>query len=188
MSKRVLAVLGILSALLPGCTKPAAEEEDVPISFVFLLRQPRPLKLPEMRAAAERAFGRKFSLNPDAEDQIRPRDPPGSFVIETKQFTLQVPNVAEPYGQPQLAKSGTLLDKAFREHRAWLSVDWDADGAAASPEEAFRTVGKLAAELAGDDCLALFCPRTGQMITYGPDLLPALRGQRPLSAFLAERK
>jgi hypothetical protein len=193
MNTSRLAVVGVAALLVAALVlawtqfrSPAPEEEE-PISFVFLLRQRRALSMSELQAAAERAFGLKFDSDPKATHFVRPTDAPGSFFVAAPRFTLLVLNVPKPYGEARTKQAGPQLEKAFQDHRAWLSVDWVERGDDCNSDEAFRAIGKLAAELAGDDCLALYCPRTRQMITHGPDLLPLLRGDQPLAAFAVER-
>jgi uncharacterized protein YegJ (DUF2314 family) len=47
---------------------------------------------------------------------------------------------------------------------------------------AYRRIGGLLAELAGDDCLAVAAPQTGAITPYAPELLEKLRGDDPLGA------
>jgi len=72
------------------------------------------------------------------------------------------------------------LARAIREHRAWLSVDVLSPREAG--ENAYLVIGKLLAELADEDCLAIVAPALQQMSPWEPALAATLRGTQPLDA------
>jgi uncharacterized protein YegJ (DUF2314 family) len=80
------------------------------------------------------------------------------------------------------------LRKAIEQHRDWFSVDvLFGDEALVRGqnsrllEDAYRSIGRLVAELADESCLALYCPATGEINLYDPALESHLRGDDPLS-------
>ena len=75
------------------------------------------------------------------------------------------------------------LRKAVRDHEAWVSVDLLGECAESELPAVYGTLGKLAAELIDDDCLALFAPATGPLVVYDAEMLDALRGGKPLDLF-----
>jgi uncharacterized protein YegJ (DUF2314 family) len=68
-----------------------------------------------------------------------------------------------------------------REHRAWLSVDLPGakpqDG-----EQVYGDIGKILAELADHDCLAILAPALDLMQAWDPEMEATLRGPQPLDA------
>lgn len=75
------------------------------------------------------------------------------------------------------------LKKVIREHRAWLSVDLLRVGQLPDRTSAYRQISHLAAELADDDCLAVYCPETGHLNLFDSSLIDELRSDNPLDVF-----
>ncbi len=75
------------------------------------------------------------------------------------------------------------LKKVIREHRAWLSVDLLRVGKLPDRTTAYRQISHLVAELAGDDCLAVFCPESGHLNMFDLSLVDELRSENPLEVF-----
>src|SRR5262249_17244391 len=75
------------------------------------------------------------------------------------------------------------LRKAVRDHSAWLSVDLLGECSEDQLPDVYRTIGKLAAALTDDDCLALFAPATSQLVVFDPPMRDQLRGDDPLVLF-----
>jgi uncharacterized protein YegJ (DUF2314 family) len=158
------------------------------ISFVFLLRARRTMNLAHVRSAAEAAFGRSIGEGDvDAAYAVIPTERPGCFVVKTPEVILGLGSVDGTYVEDIGEAAERLRDfrckKAIQEHRAWLAVDQIGDPPAGGAAVSYACIGKLLAELASDDCLALYCPETAQMNSYAPDLLPLLWGPNPLAAF-----
>jgi uncharacterized protein YegJ (DUF2314 family) len=160
------------------------------ISLVFLLRAQRAMNLAQVRSAAERAFGQSIE-DEDPEYAVIPTDRPGCFIVKTPEVVLGLGSMDGPYVDDVGAAAEALRDfrckKAMQEHRAWLAVDQIGERPAGGNAVSYAYIGKLMAELAGDDCLALYCTETGQMNSYAADLLPLLRGPNPLSALEQSR-
>jgi len=75
------------------------------------------------------------------------------------------------------------LQKVIKEHQAWLSVDLLHIGQSPDRTEAYRQIARLVAELAGDDCLAVYCPENGHLNLFDSSLIAGLRGENPLEVF-----
>lgn len=76
------------------------------------------------------------------------------------------------------------IRKAILEHKAWLSVDLLGKSSSLEDEQtAYLCIGKLVAELSTEDCMAIFCPQTGQLNIYDPALDEKLRSDKPLEVF-----
>jgi len=169
---------------------PAASDEPFH-SFVWLLRRPRRLDVPKLQVFAQRAFGVRFnSTDPSA--VVLEAEPGRLFVVRCTAGTLGVVTVSEPYVEDIADAADSIRDfelkEAIQRHVAWVSVDLlGEEGALPDEEMAYAAIGKMAAELAADDCLALYSVRTGQLISYADDLLPILRSENPRAAFDLER-
>ncbi|HYE31439.1 MAG TPA: DUF2314 domain-containing protein [Methylomirabilota bacterium] len=117
---------------------------------------------------------------------------PPVFMIHTKDQMFNLNSIPSPYFEEvdELAEAtpDTRLRKVFVDHQAWISVDYlfalgleeDAD---VDEDEIYEKIGKLMAELASDECLALLCPETEQIIPYTPEVAERLREPDPLAVF-----
>jgi uncharacterized protein YegJ (DUF2314 family) len=102
--------------------------------------------------------------------------PPGFFTVHC---------FDEPYfdNSEEVAESLPELraQQAVAQHQAWLSVDliqWMDEGEDA--EEAYRLIGRLLAELADENCLAVIDPVEGRIFVYDPETERKLRSENPL--------
>jgi uncharacterized protein YegJ (DUF2314 family) len=166
---------------------PKHPEKDRLIALVLFLRDSRVLDTASIAALAGDALGGRFSSDRrDATDRyVAGRDP--SFVVKHGDHFFLINNFARPYTEDPAEAADEIgelrLRKAVRDHEAWISVDLLGQCKDADLPEIYRTLGKLAAELIDEECLALFAPATGQLVVYDPDMLDALRGDNPLALF-----
>jgi uncharacterized protein YegJ (DUF2314 family) len=154
-------------------------------SLVLLLSAPRYLDA----ALLSTAVGRAFDVVIDPHDEGCPDFVVGdgdrpTFVVQVQGRFYLVHNFDRPYlddAAEVAASIGELrLSKAIEEHQAWIAVD----ALGCEPgQDAYPALGKLAAELTGDDCLAVFAPATGQVNLYDPCMDDILRGGDPLQVF-----
>lgn len=170
-------------------------------SLVYLLNAPRLVSAPQLAECASRAFGRKFSTDaPDATDFVMsiPSPPmdglrPGqgrTFMLQVDGTILMINNFSIPYINDPEAHAKTIADRrlsrAVASHVAWLSVDGMGNiKTAAERDKVYRLIGLMMAELAGPDCLALFCPELDKCNLYEAGLPEKLRSGRPLDIFLS---
>ncbi len=91
----------------------------------------------------------------------------------------------EPYFEDPEDIAGAVPElraqQAIAQHRAWLSVDlihWMGENQ--DQEEAYRLIGKLLAELADENCLAVLDPVEGRIFVYDPETERKLRSDNPL--------
>jgi len=175
------------------------ESDDPLISIVFLLRAPRPMREAGVRSAAGKAFNVTFDADdPHATTWVVPAPSPAvegldpkdaqSFMVNVPQGAFVVNNFAVPYmAHPDEFAAGISdrrLRGAIAAHRAWVSVDAMGDlPDEASKAEAYRAIGKMLAELAGPDCLAVYCPELERCNEYDEALVKTLRGDDPLAVF-----
>jgi len=161
--------------------------EDEPlVSLVLLLREPRELDAEVLGRSATKALGIELSSrDPDASDFVVGESP--HFIVKAGRCVYGVLNVAEPYvaGHEEFAHEQITelrLREAFKRHRAWLAVDLVHKDETVGLDEVYRQIGKLLAELADDDCLAVYAPQTQQLRVLDAELLAQLRGADPLQA------
>lgn len=163
----------------------AAKEKKL-VSIVFLLKEPRKLDLAKVREAFSEATGRKIGNDADSGDYLV-RFRPSMYRIGVDGRTFGLINAGKPYLDNQQAAAGKIQDlrarKVIAEHKAWLAIDALGDiSDDAARKEAYRTIGKLIASLADEDCLGVFAPETKQLIWYSPAVIEKLKGENPLDA------
>ncbi len=161
------------------------EKSSPPISLVFLLKQPRYLGEAMLQECVRRAFDIDLSnVAPDSTNFIVGGDDLPTRVVQFHGNVLMVNNLPMPYFDDKEAAAADVLDlrlrKAVAEHEAWLSVDVlfpPEDG-----KDPYLAIGKLLAELADEDCLAILAPALGRMASWEPTAEAVLRGPSPLDA------
>lgn len=123
--------------------------------------------------------------DPDATEFVTGVSP--MFIIQRQGKLYLVNNFDRPYVEDVEAEAENIQElrvrKAFQEHRAWLSVDLLGEEPPEKLPEVYRQIGKLVAELADTDCLALYSPATQQMVPYDAALEEELRGPDAMEAF-----
>jgi hypothetical protein len=83
------------------------------------------------------------------------------FVVKVNGMSFAIHTIPVPYTEdPEKASnsfSDAQLRSAIREHRAWVSMDiLDSGGATAA---AYRTLGRVLAEIVDADCVAIYQPK-----------------------------
>lgn len=157
------------------------------ISLVLLLRQPRELDAAGLAAAASRALGTAVSAAEDPEATSFVAGEGSHFFLKLRDTTFMVLNFASPYADEPEREAAKLpelrLAQALAGHTPWLSVDLLAEAPTQEQlEAAYRTIGKLIAELAGEDAVAVYAPQIQRLNTLSPEVLAGLRGPDPLGA------
>lgn len=156
-----------------------------PTSLVFLLREPRYLDKAILCQVVQRAFGVDLSNSgPDSTEFVVSIEGCPTHYVQYKGRIFLLHNFPVPYfsdkdkvanGIPELR-----LRNAVLEHQAWLSVD------ATSPpwatDDPYLSIGKLLAELANEDCLAIIAPAFQAMNVWDPAKVDTLWGDNPLDA------
>ncbi len=177
----VLIVVGVLRGWF------RTKQEKPLISLVLLLHQPRQLDARVLAEAASRALGTKVTACEEASatDFVIGESP--RFMLKVRGQMFLILNVAETYVKDVEATARSFRDgrlgRAVAEHKAWLAVDLLDDAPTTKAvEAAYRVIGKMIAELSGDDCLAIYAPQTKRMNTPAPEVLDGLRGPEPLRA------
>lgn len=165
--------------------KPGRNGESKPlVSLVLLLRQPRELEEAELRQHVERAWGIELSDADDAANFVVGVSP--SFVVKIQDRCFLVNAFPTPYFQDSRRAAERVQDKHLRgaiiDHAAWLSVDLLGQDEADLPE-AYRWIGRLAAELADEQCLAVVSTELERISLWAPELRSRLSGRNPLAVF-----
>ena len=171
------------------------EDQEPPkplTSFVLLLNGPRKLSAAQLAILVTRVWGGTYGCEEDVEkgteggNWVTGKSP--IFLMRSEDAIFMLHNLPSPYSPEtkELARSipDLRLRKAVEEHRAWLAVDLMQPFDPTRPRESFYpAIAKLIAELAGDDCLAVFHPESGRMNAWDESLKEALRGPDPLKNF-----
>lgn len=162
-----------------------------PVAFVWLLEEPRALDEDTVKRVVSRALQIDFPAGPEGDDKLGdfPRFVVGelpSFMVKLDEHMLlvncfPVPYVNDPEGAARKIPEGRLR-QAVGEHRAWVSADLLGDYEGEALAEGLRMIGKVAAELADERCLALVVTHTEGTFVYTPELLEALRSDDPVGS------
>jgi len=172
------------------------EKEQKPmISLVLLLRQPRYLEAAILAQTVSSAWGGDYSSAED-DDENSERFVVGEsplFAVQSPEAFFVVHNFDRPYFDDTAAAAEDMnemrLQRAIEEHSAWMAVDLirlhDEQGV---PESVYPQIARLIAELAGEDCLAILQPETGQINVWDDSLEEKLRGPNPLEEFAIPTK
>lgn len=161
-------------------------------SFVLLLSGPRQVSAAQLAIVVTRAWGGTYGFEEDADkgkdeqNWVVGKSP--IFLIKSPEAMYMVHNFGRPYTSDTEEMARSLSDlrvrKAVEDHRAWLAVDLMHAFDPARPRESFYpSIGRLIAELAGDDCLAVFHPESERINAWDDALKAALRGPDPLEKF-----
>jgi hypothetical protein len=152
------------------------EDEEGPISMVLLLREPRFLKLDQLRTAGETAFGVPFGENKDAPN----------FVMQTilvtlirvGPHTLSSLNFTKPYGEDRQANFLASMKKpaqrqAWAAHTAWTAIDYVKGSP--NPDLAYAVLANLCQALVDVNCVGIWMPHARMMIPAGEPLQQYLK-------------
>lgn len=154
------------------------QEEKAVLSLVWLTGSEKLLSSEELTAKLGQAFGdQDFKLTYAGSTSFLKR---GEWLFQIHQYQ-------EPYFDKKAFDFEQIdelrLRKALQDHAGWIAVDATAWPQDIEPEEGYKTVGKILAELSpGRDCKALYLPAISQFIPFTDDLLGELRSD-PLGAF-----
>jgi uncharacterized protein YegJ (DUF2314 family) len=175
--------------------KKRRQREKPLIALVYLLETPRHLDQKTVATAARNAFGIDFSDDPNALNSIIITPPPPSapngkvqnFLIKMGDEVYLVNSFFGPYMDEPARFAAGIADKRLRmaivSHKAWLSVDALREVREDNKTNAYRRIGKMMAEFASEDCIAIYCPELERCNEYDGTLLEKLRSAEPLALF-----
>lgn len=159
------------------------QNDDRPLrSIVLLLSKPRFPDIPRLEEAVERAWKMKLPKDqPEPREFVAGKPDLPSAVVVAQGKTVLVNYIPVPYfDDPEKLKEdlGELRAREMIEqHKAWLSVDLLGEIPENMTEtDLYRELGKLAAELAGNDTLGFCLPQFGRLFPYTTEALQALTG------------
>jgi hypothetical protein len=135
-----------------------------PVSMVLLLRAERFPNLEQLRDAAEKAYGRKFSGDKSSAHCVYQQI---LFTLaRVGPHTLSFMFYTKPYDEEYraLGNSWALPNQrtAWAEHTAWIAVDY-AKGEL-DLEARYALLARFCAELYDDNCVGVYLPREGAFI------------------------
>ena len=181
----------------PRQASPGAASKEM-VSLVFLLSKRRDLNRTSVERTVSDALDVRFEPdNKDARDFVVPmpqlkvdRDIPAEagegYMIKVRGQIFILHNFSVPYLEDPETFAGEISDARLRQavanHKAWLSVDL-LDTGSSDKAKAYQAIGRIMAELAGEDCLAIFCPELSRCNEYDAGLLDVLRSDDPLRLF-----
>ncbi len=176
--------------------RPRRKKDDRPlISLVLLLGESRKMDVDSLAQRTSIAWGVPVETAKDKDVSQDENVAQKTYVVGTTPLFMighqgsfyLVNNFDRPYfDEPDKAAEDCpdlRLKKVIREHRAWLSADLLRVGQLPDRSTAYRQISHLAAELAGDDCLAVYCPETGHLNLFDNSLIDELRSENPLEVF-----
>jgi uncharacterized protein YegJ (DUF2314 family) len=176
--------------------RPRASKDKGPlISLVLLLSGPRKMTAYSLAQQVSEAWGVPVETAKEKDPQPDETAAAKTYVVgETPIFMISheggfflVNNFHRSYfDNPEKASEDCpelRLRNVIKEHQAWLSVDLLRMGELPDQAAAYRLIARLVAELAGDDCLAVFCPENGHLNLFDTSLIAGLRGDNPLEVF-----
>lgn len=168
---------------------------SAPVSLVYFLSEPRQADEAAIRSCVSSALGIRFHTgvaDPDSYVTRFSPAPPSEAGPGIQHFMVRVPAglfavlVSDrPFIEnPEEFAKRSIRDKRLRNavsrHVAWVSVDL-MDGA--ESDDAYRTIGKILAAMAGPDCLAVYSPQLQRCNEFDPGLIEDLRSANPLGLF-----
>jgi uncharacterized protein YegJ (DUF2314 family) len=158
---------------------------EITDSLVFLRRRPFPLNKVVLHAAAERAFNVTLPRgDPQARNFVLFNQP--TSMVSVKGWVFAVHNFPSPYMEDYQRAAAEIpelrLRRAVESHRAWLAVDLLHKPAGEPDQQVYPMIGRLLAEFADEDCLALYWPARGNLRPYDASMADTLRSEHPLAA------
>jgi uncharacterized protein YegJ (DUF2314 family) len=185
--------------------QPDEEDDSKPfLSLVLLCREPRYLDATILARLASQAWGVEVTASNMSDDDDSPEegaDAPaeddgerGAFIVGQPpifmamhpQAMCAIHHFDRPYFDDVDEAAEGIVElrtrQAVRDHRAWLSIDvlhWFGDDEI--PDQAYRLIARLLAEIADDNVLAVLDPDAGQVFCYDPEMERKLRSENPLA-------
>jgi uncharacterized protein YegJ (DUF2314 family) len=161
-------------------------------SLVLLLSGPRQLASADVAIAVTKAWGGTYGFQDevgggsDKENWVVGRSP--VFLIKSPEAMFMFHNNPAPYSPESKALAQSIPDlrlrKAVEDHCAWVAVDLMQPFDESRPRDSFYpAIGRLIAEVAGGDCLAVFHPQSKRINAWDESLREILRGPDPLKNF-----
>lgn len=192
------AVVLMVIFVLYRRARKADESGGALTALVFLMSKARILSEQQVRDAIVKAWGIELGSEMRTEGnwlvEAGKVDPgmvqPGAknFLVRANDRMFLINSVDHPYMEnpEQFAKSmpDLRLRTAVGSHRAWNSVDLFGETPAPhEKEEVYTLLGKLLAEFAGEECLAVYCPEIERCNEYAPSVVESLRSGKIFDLF-----
>jgi uncharacterized protein YegJ (DUF2314 family) len=181
-----VGVLNWLKDLFPKPRMPREHVDSRLISLVLLLQEPRCLDAEIIAQRLSDEWDRPIAapLEGMADDYVSGEEP--TFLVCLNHEFYLINHFSRPYmDDPQRVArriSEMRLQKAIERHQSWLSVDYLGEATTVERAMAFRTIGRIAASLLDQDCVAIFAPASGQLNLVDEQTADVLRSSQPLRA------
>lgn len=162
--------------------KHSAPESPI-LSLVLLERTPRYLDDRLLASIASSAWGGDFGVRDEGHSRFVVGEPP-TMTVKSPDGSFLIHTLARPFWDRCEDIASLLADvraqRALREHQAWISVNLLDTTVGGSREKAFGQVGRLLAELAGPDTLAVVQPESGSFRVWDESVAEILRNASSL--------
>lgn len=161
------------------------------MAFVWLLDAPRLLDAPTIQRILDQELGIKITHDPESEEPPAEGEHfvvgrPPSVMVHLGEHMLLVNSFPVPYMKDPRRAAAAInelrLQQAVREHQGWVSTDLLGDYEGEALESGLRLIGRLAAALADERCLALYLPHADRLIPWDPELPAKLREPNPMES------
>ena len=195
----IIAGIGLVVLLLLIFLRRRRASSEKPLTaLVFLMSRPHLLAEPKVREAIAKVWGLELGSEMQQggdwlvdSGQVNPAmAQPGTknFLVSANGRMFLVNSVSRPYMDHPEKFAESIADLRLRQavgsHSAWNSVDlFGEPPTEAERPEVYGLLGKLLAEFANEDCLAVFCPELQRCNEFAPPVIEALKSGQPLALF-----
>jgi uncharacterized protein YegJ (DUF2314 family) len=162
------------------------QSEDRLISLVVLVKEPRKLEEKTLRETVSKAVG--APAGNDTGDATFLVAKPPYYRVKLPSGYYVINNIDKPYFDNIDKMAADIQDpalqKAVKEHRGWVSVDWAGKDEPDDPRAVYNDIGRIAAALARPDGLAIYSPEVGQLSVFDDSAAAKMAGGDPIQLFL----
>jgi hypothetical protein len=144
--------------------KREAEEVDMPYSIVLLQRESHIFSMEELRAAGQRAWGKRFDGEEDPMFFVVQKG--GVTMMKAGRYVVQLLHANQPYLESQEEIARQLPHKeqkcTWLQHSAWAALDfW---GKEPMEDEAYAVLARFALHLGDANCCAVYVPKASVLM------------------------
>ncbi len=179
-------ILGLATYSLPRFRRRDGNGHEPLVSLVLLERGSRYLDAAVLACIIDEAWGTNLSASSQEKENTVAGERP-TFVVHAPGGTFLVHVYDVPYwenpDEVQACLPEVRAQRAVAEHQAWIAVDALADAGDLPVTRAYQLIGRLVAELARPESLALLHPETGAFRIWDAQVAQLLQGNDPLQCF-----
>lgn len=181
-----LACIGLSLVQLRRRIRKPLHRKQPPMSLILMQRSHRSLDDRVLAAVASSAWGAEFSPPESGSAEYLGGESP-SVLLKLSDGGFLVRSIARKFWDKPNDVAAQLSDvraqRVVNEHQSWLSVQFVGASAESARMRIYQRIGRLLAELAGPETLAILRPDTGAFHVWEDSLLDVLRSESPLDCF-----